>query len=100
VDARVRMWQKIEAERSRMRTTVRLINIIMIGMFVALQFDGTFMTPYHSAVGQLVLIALAAAYTGCLVGMDRLARGRLEPRLSGEGAGIAPVFRAFSGGPA
>jgi Flp pilus assembly protein TadB len=98
VESRVRMWQKIEAERARMRTTVRLVNVIMLGMFIALQFDGTFMQPYHEPVGQVVLIALAAGYTVCLFGMDRLARGRGEPRLIGRAASAAPAFKAFGGG--
>lgn len=98
VEARVRMWQKLEAERARMRTTVRLVNLIMISTFVLLQFDGTFMQPYHTPVGQLVLIALAGAYTACLMAMDRLARGAGEPRLSGRAAGAAPAFKAFGGG--
>lgn len=95
VDARVRTRQQIEAERARMRTTVRLINLIMIAMFVGLQFDNAFMAPYRTVFGQLLLTVFAAAYTGCLIAMDRLAKGDEEPRLVGPDAEAAPRLRAI-----
>jgi len=95
VEARVRMGQAVDADRARIRTTVRLINMMVIGMVVALQFDRAFMAPYRSLLGQLVLFALAALYTAALAAMTRLTRGRAEPRLLGAGAASAPRFQVF-----
>lgn len=98
VESRVRMGQAVDADRARIRTTVRLINLIVLGMAVALQFDRTFMTPYRTLPGQLVLLALAALYTAALAAMTRLTRGRPEPRLLGVGAAKTPRFEVFGRG--
>ena len=54
----------IEAERARPRTTARLFTLIAVGAFAALQANAEFMKPYHSIVGQLVLLTVCAAFAG------------------------------------
>lgn len=95
VDQQTRASLKIEAQRASIRTTVRLINIIILAVFIALQFDCTFMQPYTQPVGQAVLLMLAALYTVALLAMDRIARGAPEPPLTGPIAQRAPAFEVF-----
>jgi Flp pilus assembly protein TadB len=95
VDQQTRAALKVDAQRASIRTTVRLINIIILTVFIALQVDRTFMQPYTRPLGQLVLAALAAGYTVALVAMDRIARGAPEPAITGPAAEAQPTFEVF-----
>lgn len=95
VDKLVADRRTIEAERARPRTTARLVTIISVGAFAALQANSEFMKPYHTIVGQLVLMAICAAFGGCLVWMSALTRNKPEPRMLGEAASATPGLKNF-----
>jgi tight adherence protein B len=79
----VRIRRAIEADRARPRTTARWITFITIGALVVFALNGTYIAPYGSGLGQLILLALLAAYVGALAWMRRLAQGSKLPRFIG-----------------
>jgi Flp pilus assembly protein TadB len=95
VDRQVSMWRQVEAERARPRVTARLVTGITLTAFVAMQANTAFMRPYRTAIGQLVLLAVAAGFGGCLAWMAALTRGKPEPRILGETAETAPSLQLF-----
>lgn len=95
VDKLVADRRTIEAERARPRTTARLVTLIAVGAFAALQANGEFMKPYHSVVGQVVLLVICSAFGGCLVWMTALTRNKPEPRMLGEAASATPGLKNF-----
>lgn len=72
--------RKIEAERARPRSTARLVTLITLGVAAALMLNGTYLAPYGDALGQLVLLAIAGAFSGCLLWVRALTLPRREPR--------------------
>lgn len=95
VDKLVADRRVIEAERTRPRVTARLVTLISVGAFAAMQANGAFMAPYRSPVGQLVLLGIATAFGGCLVWMAALTKGKPGPRMLGEQSSIAPSLENF-----
>ncbi len=95
VDKLVSDQRAVEADRARPRVTARLVTLITVGAFAVLQANTQFMAPYHTFVGQLVLMGIAAAFGGCLLWMAALTRGRPEPRMLGESAAVAPSLQNF-----
>ncbi len=82
----VAMRRKVEADRARPRTTARWVTLITLGVVGLAALNGTYIRPYRTTVGQLVLIALALAFAAALVWMRTISRGTPEPRfLSGQG---------------
>lgn len=77
----VRIRRAIEADRAKPRATARYVTIITAVVIVVLVlFRPEFMAPYKTPVGTLIALALLAAYSACLVWMQRLARGKPLPR--------------------
>lgn len=95
VDKLVSDQRAVEADRARPRVTARLVTLITVGAFGVLQANTQFMAPYHTLVGQLVLLGIATAFGGCLLWMAALTRGRPEPRMLGEKAAVAPTLQNF-----
>jgi tight adherence protein B len=83
VAADVRARRQIEADRAKPRTTARWVTIITVGVLVALGMTGTYIAPYGSGIGQLLLGALLACYAGVFVWMRRMAAGKPLPRFIG-----------------
>lgn len=71
----------IETERAGPRNTVRLITIIALVATVAGFASRTYMAPYSSPLGQLVLGALGLAFIGCLIWIRRITAGDPPDRL-------------------
>lgn len=84
---RLRALRDIETERAKPRVVVRqvtLVSLVMLGACVVL--GGDFFAPYATPLGQVVLLALAAAYVGALAMMRRVtAPERRERILQGRG---------------
>jgi Flp pilus assembly protein TadB len=72
VSAEVSMHRQIEAERSKPRTTARLVIMLTLGAGAVLAVFGDFMDPYASATGQLALAAVVACFVLSMVWMRRL----------------------------
>lgn len=85
VAADVRARRQVEADRAKPRATARWVTLISVGVVVMLLISGAYVEPYQGALGQVVLVALLAAYVATLVWMKRMALGRAAPRI------LAPV---------
>lgn len=93
VAADVRARRQVEADRAKPRATARSVTLISVGVLVVLAVSGTYVEPYRSPLGQIILIALLSAYVATLIWMKRMAIGRPLPRFlspaSGTGMGGA-----------
>ena len=76
----VRQRRQIEADRAKPRTTVRWMTFMTIGVVVAGSFDPTYVQPYGTVVGQVVLTVLIAGFAVVLAWMRSLASFRPTPR--------------------
>ena len=85
VAADVRARRQVEADRAKPRATARWVTLISVGVLVILAVSGTYVEPYQSALGQVILVALLAMYVATLVWMKHMAIGREMPRF------LAPV---------
>ena len=84
VAAEVRVRRQIEADRAKPRSTARRITWITLVVIAALfLLNPTYVAPYASPVGQLVLAVLLAAYGSALLWMRRTAEDRPMPRFLG-----------------
>jgi Flp pilus assembly protein TadB len=80
VAADVRARRQVEADRAKPRSTARWVTIISVGVLVILAVSGTYVEPYRSPFGQIVLAVLLSAYVATLVWMRQMAIGRPLPR--------------------
>lgn len=76
VSADVRARRQIEADRAKPRATARWVTIISVAVLVVLAVSGTYVEPYRSPLGQVVLVTLLAAYVATLVWMKQMAVGK------------------------
>jgi Flp pilus assembly protein TadB len=80
VAADVRARRQVEADRAKPRATARWVTLISVGVLVILAVSGTYVRPYQSPLGQVVLVVLLSLYIATLVWMKRMALGRAMPR--------------------
>lgn len=80
VAADVRARRQIEADRAKPRSTARWVTLISAAVLVLLAVSGTYVEPYRSPLGQVVLVVLLTAYVATLVWMRHMALGRPLPR--------------------
>jgi Flp pilus assembly protein TadB len=80
VAADVRARRQVEADRAKPRATARWVTIISLTVLVILALSGTYVAPYRSAFGQVLLASLLAAYVATLIWMKQMATGRTLPR--------------------
>jgi TRAP-type uncharacterized transport system fused permease subunit len=80
VAADVRARRQVEADRAKPRSTARWVTIISVGVLVILAVSETYVEPYRSPFGQVILAALLSAYVATLVWMRQMAVGRPLPR--------------------
>lgn len=83
VAADVRARRQIEADRAKPRATARWVTVISASVLVVLAVSGTYVEPYRSPFGQVILGGLLASYVSLLVWMKRMAIGRELPRFLG-----------------
>lgn len=72
--------RQVEADRAKPRATARTVTVITIGVLGLLAFSGSFMAPYGTPLGQVLLAALLAAYAATLIWMRRMSIGQPLPR--------------------
>lgn len=94
----VRARRQVEADRAKPRATARWVTLISASVLVVLGLTGSYIEPYGSPLGQVILAALLTAYVATLLWMRRMAEGRRLPRIIGpavderpEGVGLQPV---------
>jgi tight adherence protein B len=86
VAADVRARRAIEADRAKPRATARWVTLITVGVLVVLAFTGSYVKPYASPLGQMILAVLLGLYVATLVWMRRMATGAPLPRFIGAAA--------------
>jgi Flp pilus assembly protein TadB len=80
VAADVRARRQVEADRAKPRSTARWVTLISAGALVVLAISGSYVEPYSSPLGQVLLVALLSAYVATLVWMRQMANGQPPPR--------------------
>lgn len=80
VAADVRSRRQVEADRAKPRATARWVTLISAGVLVVLAVSGTYVEPYRSPLGQVILVGLLSAYVATLIWMKQMALGRALPR--------------------
>ncbi|WP_460846146.1 type II secretion system F family protein [Nocardioides ultimimeridianus] len=96
VAADVRARRQVEADRAKPRATARWVTVISASVLVVLALSGSYVKPYGSPIGQVILIVLLSAYVATLVWMRRMATGKPLPRFLDRrtdlrlGSGVAP----------
>lgn len=83
VAADVRARRQIEADRAKPRATARGVTLISSGILLILTASGTYIQPYKSPIGQLVLMVLLSIYIAILIWMRHMAAGKPAPRFLG-----------------
>jgi tight adherence protein B len=86
VAADVRARRAIEADRAKPRATARWVTLITIGVLAVLALTGSYISPYSSPLGQMILVLLLGGYVATLVWMRRMAAGKPLPRFIGSSA--------------
>jgi len=91
VAAEVRNRRQVEADRAKPRATARWVTLITVGVLGVLAFTGSYIAPYGSAAGQLILVLLIGCYIATLIWMRRMSAGSPPARILGatarDGAG-------------
>ena len=72
--------RKVEAERAKPRATARAVTLITLAVVAVSALNGTYLAPYASGLGQLVLAVIAAGFVACLAWMRALTLSAPEPR--------------------
>lgn len=85
VAADVRARRQVEADRAKPRATARWVTIISASVLLVLALTGSYVAPYSSPLGQVILALLLTAYVATLLWMRRMAEGRRIPRIIGKG---------------
>lgn len=80
VAADVRARRQVEADRAKPRSTARWVTLISASVLVVLALSGSYVEPYSSPIGQVILILLLSAYVATLIWMRRMATGKPLPR--------------------
>ncbi len=65
--ADVRARRQVEADRAKPRATARWVTLITTGVLVLLAVNGSYVAPYGTPLGQVILLVLLGAYAGVLV---------------------------------
>jgi Flp pilus assembly protein TadB len=92
VGADVRARRQVEADRAKPRTTARWVTVISASVLIVLALSGTYVEPYRTPVGQVLLVLLLSAYVATLIWMRRMAAGKPLPRFLATRA-VAEVTR-------
>jgi hypothetical protein len=95
----VRTRRAIEADRAKPRSTARAVTFITLGVLVLLALNRTYVEPYTSPFGQVLLAVLLCGYVGALLWMRQMTAGQPAPRflaastgpLANPAAPVAPL---------
>ncbi|MEW1913822.1 type II secretion system F family protein [Kitasatospora sp. NPDC085895] len=75
----VRRRQDVEADRAKYRSNARWISIITASVIIGFSFNRSYIAPYNTPIGMVVLLALLAAVAGLFVWINRLGTTRPLP---------------------
>lgn len=68
----VAMRRRVEAERAKPRTTARAVTLITLGVVAVGAINGTYLAPYGTLLGQLVLAVITCGFIASLAWMRAL----------------------------
>jgi len=80
VAADVRARRAVEADRAKPRATARWVTLITMAVLAVLALTGSYIKPYGTPLGQIILTFLLGLYVATLVWMRRMATGTPLPR--------------------
>lgn len=83
VAADVRARRQVEADRAKPRSTGRWVTLISASVLLVLALSGSYVEPYSSPIGQVILVLLLSAYVATLIWMRRMATGKPLRRFLG-----------------
>ena len=94
-------WREIEAERATYRTTLVWIVVFLLGYTAYLILRKSYSAPFGTPLGQMVLAAVAACYSGGLYWLHRLSlttgpKRFLDNPLKGAPQRVPPVRQEVS----
>lgn len=81
VGEEVAMRRRVEADRAKPRTTARAVTLITLSIAGLGALNPTYLRPYGTALGQLVLLAVATLFVGALTWMRSLTLSQPQARL-------------------
>ena len=81
--ADVKARRQIEADRAKPRTIARLVTLLSAGALTVLALTDSFLEPYRTPVGQLILMVLLACYTASLIWLKKAAQSPPPARFLG-----------------
>lgn len=81
VSQEVAMRRRVEADRAKPRTTARAVTFITLGVVCIGALNPTYLKPYGTGVGQLVLLGVTALFVGALAWMRLLTLPVAQARL-------------------
>jgi len=83
IDADVRARRQVETEQQKARTAARMITTISALLLAGLFLAGSYVEPYRTPLGQLLLTVLLSLYLLALLWMARISAARPLPRFMG-----------------
>lgn len=83
IDADVRARRQVETEQQKARTAARMITTISAALLGGLFLAGSYVEPYRTPLGQVLLTAFLGIYLLALVWMGRISATRPLPRFMG-----------------
>jgi Flp pilus assembly protein TadB len=86
IDADVRARRQVETEQQKARTAARMITVISGLLLGGLFLAGSYVEPYRTPLGQVLLIVLMGMYLVALVWMGRISAAKPLPRFIGAGS--------------
>lgn len=82
VSDEVRSRRRIESERASARAAAKYVTILAAGLAAGLAvLNPTFLQPYTTGIGEVLLVFIAAAYLGALWLLRRITTPRPVPRI-------------------
>jgi len=81
VAATVRARRQIAADQQKPRTTASIVTIISIAVLTYMALNGSYIRPYSTALGQVILLALLTLYVGILLWMRSMSKPPKTARL-------------------
>jgi tight adherence protein B len=82
----VAMRRRVEADRAKPRATARAVTLITLGVVAVGALNRTYLAPYGTPLGQLVLLGVAGIFVGALAWMRALTLSAPQPRLISNGS--------------
>ncbi|WP_109472409.1 type II secretion system F family protein [Ornithinimicrobium cavernae] len=79
----VKARREIESDRAKPRGNARLITFISLAVLGVLSLSGSYIEPYSTPLGQVVLLMLLSGYVGSLLWMKAMSRSKPIPRFIG-----------------